>query len=378
MHMRTNAIHGGVYTDTMYNSITTPIYPASTFYFNGFQNPGPYDYSRSGNPTRTALAENLAALEGGAAASITCSGMAAVSSAMQLFKPGDSLIAGNDIYGGTYRLFHTVLQNAGIKVHFVDMRDSANVLNAIDPSTRGLWIETPSNPLLNVIDLRAMIQIARDNKLLTLVDNTFMSPYFQRPLEMGADVVVHSTTKYINGHSDVVGGAIITRDDELGGKIAFIVNATGTACSPFDAFLVLRGVKTLPLRMEAHQHNAMNLAEYLASNSKIRQVYYPGLPQHPQHELAKQQMNGFGGMLSFEFQEDVVDLKQFFHKLHVFRLAESLGGIESLIEHPWTMSHAGMPEESRRIAGLTEQSIRISAGLEHPDDLIADLEQAIG
>ena len=378
MDFRTRAIHEGVYVDKTYSSVTTPIYPSSTFYFDELGKFPQFDYSRSGNPTRSALEKNLAAMEGGTFAAINCTGMAAISTVMFLFKPGDHIVAGHDIYGGTYRLFYTVFQQMGIEFSFVNMSNNDEVRAAIRPNTKCLWIETPSNPLLNLTDIAAVVEIAKKAGAITIADNTFLSPYFQRPLDLGVDVVVHSTTKYINGHSDVVGGAIITKTPELAEKIKFYTNALGTPCSPFDAFLVLRGVKTMALRMEAHQQNALALAHYLEAHPKVKKVYYPGLESHPQHALAKRQMTGFGGMLSFDADLKQVNLFDFCKRLNVIRLAESLGGVESLIEQPWTMSHASMPEDARRFAGITEATMRVSVGLEGINDLIEEFKVAFG
>lgn len=377
MRFDTQAVHVGVDADAAYNSVTTPIYPSSTFRFDAIGKNRGYDYSRTANPTRTALEKNLSALEGGAGASITTTGMAAITTVMFLFKPGDHIVAGHDIYGGTYRLFTSVLQDLGYQFSFVDMRDPRQVAGALRENTRAVWIETPSNPLLNVVDIAAVAEIARTRALLSIADNTFLSPYLQQPLRLGCDLVVHSTTKYINGHSDVVGGAIIAKTAELAQRIAVLVNALGTACSPFDAFLVLRGVKTLGPRMQAHERNARALAEYLRRHPKVQRVYYPGLPDHPQHELAKRQASGFGGMLSFDVKPQV-DLNAMFAKLRLFALAESLGGVESLIEQPWTMSHASMPEKARIDAGISPQTVRLSAGIEDANDLVEDLAQALG
>lgn len=377
MKLNTQAVHTGVYVDTAYNSVTTPIYPSSTFHFDKLGQHRGYDYGRSGNPTRSALAQNLAALENGTSAEITATGMAAITSVMFLFRPGDHVIVGQDVYGGTYRLFHDILAPMGYRFSFVDMRDMANVEAEIRTETRCIWIETPSNPLLNLVDIAQATDLGRRHGLISVVDNTFLSPYFQQPLGLGVDIVVHSTTKYINGHSDVVGGAIITKDEDLGQKLAVIVNAIGTPGSPFDAFLVLRGVKTLPLRMEAHQRNAMALAHFLVEHPKVKRVYYPGLENHPQHDLAKRQMSGFGGMLSFELDLDRVELDPFFSKLTLFHLAESLGGVESLIEQPWSMSHAGMSEQARIQAGISPATIRIAVGIEASEDLVADLAIAM-
>lgn len=376
MRFDTQAVHVGVDADDAYNSVITPIYPTSTFRFDAIGRNRGYDYSRTANPTRAALEKNLSALESGAGASITTTGMAAITSVMFLFKPGDHIVAGHDIYGGSYRLFSTILRNLGYQFSFVDMREPNNVSAALRDNTRAVWIETPSNPLMNLVDIAAVSEIARRRGVLAIADNTFLSPYLQKPLRLGCDVVVHSTTKYINGHSDVVGGAIIAKTAELAQRIAALVNALGTACSPFDAFLVLRGVKTLGPRMQVHERNARALAEFLVRHPKVKRVYYPGLPDHPQHELAKRQASGFGGMLSFDVQPSV-DLNAMFARLQLFSLAESLGGVESLIEHPWTMSHASMPEEARIHAGISSQTVRVSAGIEDAADLIEDLSGAL-
>ncbi len=377
LRTETLVVHQGVYKDGAYNSVTTPIYPSSTFAFERVGVTKGYDYTRSGNPTRQALQENLAALEGGTAAWATCTGMSAITSVAMLFKSGDHIVAGHDIYSGTLRLFEQVLPSLGINVSFVKMGDPDEVRRAILPNTRALFIETPSNPLLNLVDLAAMTAIARQRGLLSIVDNTFMSPYFQKPLEFDADIVVHSTTKYLNGHSDVVGGAILVRDAKLAERIGFLVNALGTACSPFDAWLVLRGVKTLPYRMEAHQRNATAVARWLVRQPAVKRVYYPGLEDHPGHALACRQMTGFGGMVSFDLDMDRVQIEDLFSRLKLFLLAESLGGVESLIEQPWTMSHSSISEQRRREAGISPATIRLSIGIEHPDDLIADLERGL-
>jgi len=373
----TAAVHAGVDKDPAYNSVITPIYPSSTFAFERIGVNKGYDYTRSGNPTRQALQDNLAALEGGTHAWATSTGMSAISTLAFLFKTGDHIVAGHDIYSGTIRLLSAVWPDLGLTTTFVRMRDPDEVRRAIRPTTRALLIETPSNPLLNLVDIAAMTAIAREHGLLTIVDNTFMSPYFQNPLPLGADVIVHSTTKYLNGHSDVVGGAIIVKDARLAERIGFLVNALGTACSPFDAWLVLRGVKTLPQRMEAHQHNALAVARWLARHPNVTQVYYPGLESHPDHALARRQMRGFGGVVSFDLNLERVGVDDFFARLELFALAESLGGVESLAEQPWTMSHSSIPEETRRAGGISPATIRLSIGIEHPDDLIADLDRGL-
>lgn len=377
MKFETLAVHQGVAKDNAYNSVITPIYPTSTFAFEAVGVNKGYDYTRSGNPTRDALAENLSALEGGAHAWVTSSGMSAISTLMFLFKPGDHLIAGHDIYGGTYRLFTTLFARFQIEVSFIDMRSPSLIQAALRPTTRAIWIETPSNPLLNLVDISQVTALAKAHHLLTIADNTFLSPYFQRPFEHGVDIVVHSTTKYLNGHSDVIGGAIITRDDQYADQIKFLVNALGAAGSPFDAWLVLRGVKTLPQRMAAHQRNALAVASFLETHPFVRQVYYPGLSMHPQHDLAQRQMRGWGGIVSCDLDDTQVRIGDFLKSTRLFALAESLGGVESLIEQPWTMSHASMPEPARKEAGLSPGTIRLSVGLEHDEDLIADLKQAL-
>jgi len=377
MEFETKSVFTGVNKDKAYNSVITPIYPTSMFRFDAIGKSRGYDYTRSGNPTRAALEENIAALEGGAGCSATCTGMAAVTVVLFLCKPGDHIITGDDIYGGTYRLFRYVLEPQGYKFSYLNMRDVGKVKKAVTAQTKMIWIETPSNPLLNIIDLEANIAITRKHKLISVVDNTFLSPYFQRPIEFGADIVVHSTTKYINGHSDVVGGAIVYKTKELGEKIRYLVNALGVSESPFDAWLVLRGVKTLSPRMEAHQANALKIAQFLEKHPNVRKVYYPGLKSHPQQALIKKQMKGFGGMVSFELNTKKVSFEKFFSKMNLFNLAESLGGVESLIEPPWFMSHASMGEEALKASGMTKETIRISVGLETAKDLIKELEEAL-
>ncbi len=374
---QTRAVHTGVYKDSAFNSVTTPIYPSSTFAFERLGVTKGFDYTRSGNPTRAALEENLAALEGGSQAWATCTGMAALSTLAFLFRPGDHIITGHDIYGGTFRLLDTVVRGMQIETSFVHMDDPDEVRGAIRPTTRAILIETPSNPLLNLVDIAVMTAIAREHDLFTIADNTFMSPYFQSPFDFGVDIVVHSTTKYLNGHSDVVGGAIIVREERFRERIKFLVNALGMACSPFDAWLVLRGVKTLAYRMEAHERNARAVAHWLNQHPAVKRVYYPGLEKHPGHTLAKKQMRGFGGMVSFDLDLEKVPAESFLGRLQLFSLAESLGGVESLIEQPWSMSHASMNEESRRAAGISPGIIRMSIGIEDPDDLIADLKHGL-
>ncbi len=374
----TVAVHAGVDKDPAYSSVITPIYPSSTFRFQRLGVTRGYDYTRSGNPTRTALAENLAALEGGSAAWATCTGMSAETTVLFLLAPGDHVIAPHDLYGGTYRLMATCFTQMGVSFSFVDQGDLKGVAAAVRPQTRMLWIESPSNPLLRVVDIAALADLARRKKLITVVDNTFLSPAFQRPIQFGVDLVVHSTTKYINGHSDVVGGAIVAaRAGELAERIGFHVNALGTACSPFDAWLVLRGVKTLGPRMAAHQRNAFAVAEFLASHRKVRRVYYPGLKGDPNHKLARRQQSGFGGVVSFELTGGRPAVQRLFSRLRLFAMAESLGGVESLIEHPETMSHASMSADQRKAAGLSSGTVRVSVGIEDPADLVEDLRDGL-
>jgi cystathionine beta-lyase/cystathionine gamma-synthase len=377
MKIRTKAVHTGVNIDKTFNSVITPIYPTSTFFFDEIGKNKGYDYTRSGNPTRAALEANIAALEGGINCSATATGMAAVTAVMFFLKSGDHIITGDDIYGGTYRLFNAVLKPMGYDFSFINMRDLKAVKAAVKKNTKMFWIETPSNPLLNIVDMEAVMALARHARALSVVDNTFLSPYFQRPFEFGADMVVHSTTKYINGHSDVVGGAIIYGRPPLQERGRYLVNALGISQSPYDAWLVLRGIKTLAPRMEEHQANAIKIAQFLEGHKNVRKVYYPGLAAHPQSQLIKKQMKGFGAMLAFELNTSKVPLNKFFKKLQYFALAESLGGVESLAESPWYMSHASMGEAGLKASGITKETVRVSVGIEDADDLVADLNQAL-
>lgn len=377
MRFETLAIHAGQSPDPAYGAVMTPIYQTSTFAFKGVNQPGEFDYSRSGNPTRKTLERCLAELEGGTHGFAFATGMAAEAAVLELFAPGEHLIVHDDLYGGTHRLISKVVAARGVEVSFVNLRDIDALRSALRPATRGIWTETPTNPLMNLLDLRAIADVARPLGITTICDNTFLSPYFQRPLELGIDIVLHSTTKYINGHSDVVGGALITGDAALAERIGFYQNALGNCASPFDCFLVLRGVKTLAPRMEYHNRNALALAQWLEKHPKIEQVLHPGLPGHPQHELAKRQMSGFGGTFSFKVRGGEEEAFRLLSAVKLFILAESLGGVESLIEHPWTMTHVSMPEDFRAASGITRNLIRVSTGIEHIDDLIADLEQAL-
>jgi cystathionine gamma-lyase len=377
MRFETLAIHAGQGPDPAFGAVMTPIYQTSTFAFKGVGQPGPFDYSRSGNPTRKVLEQCLAALEGGTHGFAFATGQAAETTVLSLFTTGDHILVHNDLYGGTYRLLTAWLAKHGIDVQFVDMRDFGAIESAIKPNTKAMWLESPTNPLMNLLDLRAIAEIAKRRKVITLCDNTFLSPYFQRPLDLGIDVVMHSTTKYINGHSDVVGGAVIVKDFKLGEQIGYLQNALGTCAGPQDCFLVLRGIKTLAIRMEAHNRNALQIAKWLQSHPKISQVLHPGLESHPQHALATQQASGFGGTFSFRVKGGRAAAFALLSNVKLHTLAESLGGVESLIEHPATMTHLSMPEDVRKKIGITDDLIRISVGIEHVDDLIADLEQAL-
>lgn len=378
MSFQTDTIHAGVAPDKAYGAIMTPIYQSSTFVFEDIGKHRGFDYTRSGNPTRKALEDSLCALEGCTSAVAVTTGMAAITTTLNLFRSGDEIICTDDCYGGTSRLMKTVEEHFGIKVHFVNLQDASNLLPLVNENTRAMWVETPSNPLLNLVDISAVSALAKERGLLTIVDNTFLSPYGQKPFELGADVVVHSTTKYLNGHSDVVGGAVLSNSEDLDSRLKFLVNALGTCAQPFDCWLVLRGIKTLVVRMREHERNALAVAEFLDRHPKVKRVFYPGLPAHPQHELAKKQQSSFGGMVSFELDGPLEELYRVLKATKLFALAESLGGVESLIEHPATMSHASMDSEHRLAAGITDSIIRLSVGIEDRDDLIADLQSALG
>ena len=378
MSFQTDTIHAGVGPDKAYGAIMTPIYQSSTFVFDDIGKHRGFDYTRSGNPTRKALEDSLCALEGCSSAVAVTTGMAAITTTLNLFRSGDEIICTDDCYGGTSRLMKTVEEHFGITVHFVNLQDAENLLPLVNANTRAVWVETPSNPLLNLVDIAAVSALAKERGLLTIVDNTFLSPYGQKPFELGADIVVHSTTKYLNGHSDVVGGAVLSNSEDLDTRLKFLVNCLGTCAQPFDCWLVLRGIKTLVVRMREHERNALAVAEFLVSHPKVRRVFYPGLPTHPQHELAKKQQQSFGGMVSFELDGPVEELYRVLKATKLFSLAESLGGVESLIEHPATMSHASMDSAHRQAAGITDTIIRLSVGIEDRDDLIADIESALG
>ena len=378
MRFETAAIHSGGGPCPATGAIVAPIYQTSTFVFEDIGKTKGYDYSRTANPTRKALEDTIAALEGGKAGFAFATGMAAETTVMHLLKQGDHVISQEDLYGGTYRLFENVMKNFGIEFTFVRMGDKYEIEAAIKPNTRMIWIETISNPLLNIVDIGMVADIAKRHGLLTVADNTLPSPYLLRPIEHGIDLVVHSTTKYINGHCDVVGGAVVTATDELGERVQFLLNAMGTCASPFDCWLVLRGIKTLPVRMERHNKNATAIAAFLEKHPRVKRVFYPGLKSHPHYKIAKRQMKGYSGMVSFEILGGAKAVKSFLRRVKVFSLAESLGGVDSLAEHPASMSHAAMPEKFRKKVGITEDLIRLSIGLENIDDLREDLGQALG
>jgi cystathionine gamma-lyase/cystathionine beta-lyase/cystathionine gamma-lyase/homocysteine desulfhydrase len=376
MGISTDAIHAGVRPDPTTGAVMTPIYQTSTYAYEGLGRGKGYDYARTINPTRSALEENLAALEGGRAAYAFASGMSAIHTVMTLLKSGDHVIVGNNVYGGTYRLFSRVLEDFGLRFTYVDTSRLEEVERALRPETRMVYIETPTNPIMVLTDIEAVATLCRGRGLVCVVDNTFLTPVYQRPLELGADIVVHSTTKYLNGHSDSVGGAVVLAKAEHAERIKFVQNSAGAILSPFDSWLVLRGIKTLPLRMRAHDANGRAVAEALSRNRKVSRVLYPGLKTHPQHALASRQASGFGGMISFVLGPGV-DVRRFFDSLRLCALAESLGGIETLVCQPSTMTHASVPEEDRARLGITDDLARISVGCEDVEDIIADLEQAL-
>lgn len=382
MKFETKAIHTGEEPNLKEGGsgdVTVPIHLASTFARREVDKPtGGYEYSRSGNPTRHALEKRLAALENARFGLAFSSGLAAETVlCMTLLRSGDHVIAFDDLYGGTKRLFNAIFStHFDIELDYVDARDVDNIKKAIRGNTRLIWLETPTNPLMRLCDLKSIADMAREKGILTVVDNTFMSPYLQRPLELGVDIVVHSTTKYLNGHSDSVGGAIMLSNEELYGRLKFNQNAIGAILSPFDSYMVLRGIKTLAVRMDRHNKNTIEIARYLEKHPKVRKVFYPGLESHPQHELAKRQMTGFGGMISFEINGGLKEARSFLEGLRVFSLAESLGGVESLIEHPAMMTHASIPREEREKVGISDSLIRVSVGIEDADDLIEDLDSA--
>jgi len=373
----TRAIHAGQEPDEETGALMTPIYANSTYVQDAPGDHRGYEYSRTGNPTRTDLEDNLASLEGGEFGRCFSSGMGAINTVMNLLESGDHVVAGNDVYGGTHRIFTQVYEEYDLEFEFVDTTDHDAVRDAMRDSTELVWVETPTNPLMNVNDIDALAAVAHEHDALCAVDNTFATPYLQRPLEHGADVVCHSLTKYLGGHSDLVAGALVTDDEDLDERLGFYQNSVGATPGPFDCFLVLRGTKSLGVRMDRHCENAQHLAEWLDAHERVEHVYYPGLESHPDHDLAAEQMDDFGGMLSFELDASLEEASEFVAETEVFTLAESLGGVESLIEQPAAMTHAAIPKEEREAAGLTDPLIRASIGIEHVDDLEADLQQAM-
>ena len=377
MKFSTKAIHAGQQPDPTTGAIMPPIFQTATYAQNGLGDHKGYEYSRSHNPTRTALQECIAALEDGKFGLAFASGMAAETAILSLLSAGDHLVACDDLYGGSYRIFERVMRRYNVETSYVPAGTIAAYEQAIRPNTKLIWLETPTNPLLRLIDIQAVAEIAHLHNILVVVDNTFASPYFQQPLKLGADIVVHSTTKYINGHSDVIGGALVLNNEEAYESMKFYENAAGNVPSPFDAWLVLRGIKTLAVRMRQHDENARAVAKFLAEHPRVEKVYYPGLPSHPDYELAKRQMSGFGGMVSFQFKGVYADVDKLVRRFKVFSLAESLGGVESLVCHPVSMTHGSIPKEIREARGLTDTLLRLSVGIEDAEDLLADLQQAL-
>lgn len=379
MKFNTKTIHGGQdNVDPAYGSVMPPIYQTTTYSQTTPGGHKGFEYSRTKNPTRTALENALASLENGKHGLAFGSGLAAIDAVLKLLQPGDEVISTNDLYGGSYRLFKKIFEKFGIKFHFVQMQDASNIEAFINTNTKLLWIETPTNPMMNIIDIEACSKIAKKHNILLAVDNTFATPYLQQPLDMGADIVMHSATKYLGGHSDVVLGALVVKDDHLAEQLYFIQNASGAICGPQDSFLVLRGIKTLHVRMQRHCENGKAIAEFLVTHPKIEKVYWPGLPSHPNHEIAKKQMKDFGGMISFTIKgNQIQDTIKTIERFKIFTLAESLGGVKSLAGHPASMTHASIPKAEREKSGLVDSLIRLSVGIEDVEDLIADLKQAL-
>ncbi len=377
MKFATKAIHAGQEPDPSTGAIMTPIFQTSTYAQAGLGEHKGYEYARTSNPTRTALETCIAALEDGQHGLAFASGMAAESAILSLLNAGDHIVSCDDLYGGTYRIFERIMRRYHVEASYVPVGDVAAYEKAIRPNTKLVWLETPTNPLLSLVDIQAVAALAHSRNLLVIVDNTFASPYFQQPLHLGADIVIHSTTKYINGHSDVIGGAIVTNNAEIYDAIKFYQNAAGGVPAPFDSWLTLRGIKTLAVRMRQHEQNAQAVARFLAEHPRVEKVYYPGLPSHPDHALAKRQMSGFGGMVSFQFKGVRADVDQVVRRFKVFTLAESLGGVESLVCHPASMTHGSIPQHIREARGLTETLLRLSVGIEDSEDLLADLQQAL-
>lgn len=378
MKFGTKAIHAGVHPDEATGAIMTPIYQTSTYVQEGVGNHKGYEYSRTLNPTRHALEKNIAAIENGKYGACFGSGLAAIDCIIKMLDPGDEVISTNDLYGGSYRLFRTIFEKYGIVFHFVDLQDVKAVEALVTKKTKLIWVETPTNPMMNIVDIAAMSAIAKKANAWLAVDNTFATPYLQTPLDLGADIVMHSVTKYLGGHSDVVMGALVTSNEDIAKEMYRIQNSSGAVCGPQDSFLVLRGIKTLHLRMQRHCENGEQIANWLVKHPKVDKVYWPGFPTHKNHDVAKKQMRGFGGMISFTLKGNILaDALEIVSRVEVFSLAESLGGVESLIGHPATMTHASIPQEERIKTGVVDTLIRLSVGVEDVDDLIADLENAL-
>ncbi len=371
----TRSVHAGQVPDPLAGAVMTPIYQTSTYVQDGLGRHKGYEYARTQNPTREALERNVAALEGGTHGFAFGSGLAALDAVLKLLRSGDHVVCGENVYGGTHRLMERIYAELGLRFTFVDMRDVGNVERALGSATRMVYCETPTNPMMNLVDLAAVGDLTQARGLLYVVDNTFATPFFQRPLELAADIVLHSTTKYLNGHSDMVGGLLVTARDDLAERLGFIQNAAGAVPGPMDCWLALRGIKTLPLRMRQHDASGRRIAEWLAQRGDVKKLYYPGLPSHPQHELACRQMTGFGGMISLDLG-DPARARRFVEATRIFSLAESLGGVESLIGHPASMTHASVPPAMRQAMGLTDSLVRLSCGVEDTDDLMADLDRA--
>ena len=378
MKFNTKVIHAGVHPDVATGAIMTPIYQTSTYVQEEIGVHKGFEYSRTGNPTRQALENNLAAIEEGKFGACFGSGLAAIDAVIKMLSPGDEVISTNDLYGGSYRIFTTIFEKYGIKFHFVDMLKINNIKEKINSKTKLIWVETPTNPMMNIVDIKKVCELAKENKTMVAVDNTFATPYLQNPLSLGADIVMHSVTKYLGGHSDVVMGALVSNDSKIAEEIYRIQNSSGAVCGPMDSFLVLRGIKTLHLRMQRHCENGEKIANFLAQHPKVENVYWPGLTSHPNHDVAKSQMKDFGGMISFTLVGDSLEMaKQIVSKTELFTLAESLGGVESLIGHPSTMTHASIPKEERIKSGVVDSLIRLSVGIEDVTDLIDDLTKAL-
>jgi cystathionine beta-lyase len=378
MKFNTKTIHAGVHADPTTGAIMTPIYQTSTYVQEGVGNHKGYEYSRTSNPTRKALEDSIASLENGKYGACFGSGLAAIDAVIKMLDPGDEVISTNDLYGGTFRIFTTIFEKYGIKFHFTPMGEVEKVAELISSKTKLIWVETPTNPMMNIIDIRGIAELTKNTDIILAVDNTFATPYLQRPLELGADMVMHSVTKYLGGHSDVVMGALVCTDEKLATEMYRIQNSSGAVCGPMDSFLVLRGIKTLHIRIQRHCENGAEIARFLKTHPKVDKVYWPGFEDHPNHSIAKEQMSGFGGMISFTtVGNKKADALKIVEKVKLFTLAESLGGVESLIGHPATMTHASIPKDKREESGVVDSLIRLSVGIEDAEDLIADLSESL-